>query len=179
MRAFIVNMDRHNAIWNDVHFQETEVGTTDTYETFGKWFVLPIVGIGDAIYDELGCSSEYLIYKVEFDDIEFDYDDLSILELNDNAFLLEDYSLDDTAVMIVNALLENDWSLEDALNRFPRYEVMWHCYDMEDVGKTLADEDYISYDDELEDYIDWESFAEDRIDGEVMFYDDSAIFERG
>ena len=75
MRALIVNLDKHYEKFGDARLQEIDGETVDTYKGFCDWFDLPDCGIGGTIYETLGCSSEFEIADVEFDSIEFDYDD--------------------------------------------------------------------------------------------------------
>ena len=160
-RIFVENLDKQ------------AMGADPDGMDFGEWFDLPIDKneIGKTICETIGQSpiNGYRVSNVECEvadgKLRYDVDLQTIYEINEDAIMLSEneYEFDDNKRIIVNYLLESKGEyLKEAINDMDSYHVYEDCYDEEDLGKAIADEECIRYDSELEDYINWSDFVGDR-----------------
>lgn len=173
MRAYIINLNK--AIETRGDLWETLCSYDDTCE-FGKWIDLPNDEVGKEIYEKLGCAEEFVISRID-SPIDFDFDELSIIELNEYAEALEDYGeICDEEEVIIEYLLDDGLELPEALHRCSNYHVVYDVGDTEELGKSIADELCMEFYD-FEDYIMWDDFVEDHVSGEYMFFNGNCIVE--
>lgn len=143
--------------------------------TNGEWFDLPIdkTEIGKTICETIGQSpvNGYRVSNVECEvadgKLRYEVGKQSIYEINCDAIMLSEseYAFDDNKRIIVNYLLDHlrGEELQEAINDIDAYRVYEDCYDEEDLGKAIADEECLSYDSDFEDYINWADFVGDRL----------------
>ena len=161
----------------------TNLGKYNEGELIGEWVDLPCdesefdevlerIGIDGEQYEEFFITdfeSDYGLTAGEYDDI---YD------LNEQAKQLDD--LDEWELDIVSALLDNGYSLNDALDKYDDVMVYSDCYDMTDVAYQYIEETGMldGVPENIARYFDYEAFGRDMsYDGEFIFTDNGNCIE--
>ena len=177
MRIYVTNLDKVTEIYGNATTRFEYVGgeKIDRFAEFSAWFDLPMDKIGRAIYETLGCSSEFEVTDL---DCGFEIDEYSIWEFNNDAILLENYDLTGEQEIVVNALMDDGDSLETALENAENYKVIEDVDDMAQLGAWLAEDMNLEVDYDLMEYVRWEDFADDNVWGNVIFYGGCCVLER-
>lgn len=144
----------------------TNLGKYNEGYLIGKWVTLPATDAEiEAVFEYIGINEEYEEYFIT--DWECDIDGLEIGEysslenLNEKADKLE--SLADYEAEIMEALLSEGYSFDDALEKIDDCIVWGGCEDMEDVARAYADETGLleSIPENLQNYFDFAAFGRD------------------
>ena len=144
----------------------TNLGKYNEGELVGKWVELPVSKeTFDAVLKEIGINEEYEEYFIT--DYETDIDGLevgeydSIKELNKLAETLE--NLDETDREVVEVLISEGNSLEEALEKKDDCMIYYDCDNMADVAEQYAEETGLldSIPKNLRFYFDFEAFGRD------------------
>ena len=164
----------------------TNLGLYNSGELLGEWVELPITEealaeVFDRIkicHDDISycdeCGNPYEEYFIT--DYETDIDDLKVHEysnldeLNELAETLED--LDEWDKEVVEAMISEGYSLEDALERKDDCMVYYDCEDMTDVAEQYIEETGLLHDvpDHLRSYFDFEAYGRDMsYEGQFVF----------
>lgn len=153
----------------------TNLGKYNEGELIGKWINLPISDDDlDEVLEEIGINEYYeetfiTDYESEIDGIKVNEFD-SIDELNEMAEMLDDFDKYD--IEIVEALISEGYSVEDAIDKKDDVIVWSDCSDMEDVAYQYCEECGIldSIPDNLKSYFDYEAFGRDMsFEGHFIF----------
>ena len=153
----------------------TNLGKYNEGELIGKWINLPISDDDlDEVLEEIGINEYYeetfiTDYESEIDGIKVNEFD-SIDELNEMAEMLD--NLDKYDIEIVEALISEGYSVEDAIDKKDDVIVWSDCSDMEDVAYQYCEECGIldSIPDNLKSYFDYEAFGRDMsFEGHFIF----------
>ena len=161
----------------------TNLGKYNEGELIGEWVDLPCdeseldevlerIGIDGEQYEEFFITdfeSDYGLTAGEYDNIH---------NLNEQAQQLAD--LDEWELDIVSALLDNGYSLENALDKYEDVIVYSDCHDMADVAYQYIEETGMldSVPDNIRNYFDYEAFGRDMsYDGEFIFTDNGNCIE--
>ena len=161
----------------------TNLGKYNEGELIGEWVDLPCdeseldevlerIGIDGEQYEEFFITdfeSDYGLTAGEYDNIH---------DLNEQAQQLAD--LDEWELDIISALLDNGYSLENALDKYEDVIVYSDCHDMTDVAYQYIEETGMldSVPDNIARYFDYEAFGRDMsYDGEFIFTDNGNCIE--
>lgn len=153
----------------------TNLGKYNEGELIGEWVNLPVsdeemeevkakIGINE-VYEEwfiTDFKSDYGLTACEYDDID---------ELNEQAAQLAE--LEEQELELVSVLLEEGYTLENALDKYEDVQVFWNCNNEADVAYEYIEETGMLRDvpDSLRNYFDYEAFGRDlSFDGQFMFY---------
>ena len=158
MRIYLTNLGKYNE------------GTLQ-----GEWVDLPISEEElQKVLDRIGINEEYeeyfiTDYETDFDSIEIgEYSNLD--DLNEMAETLE--SLDDGEKEVIDAIMSEGYSLEEALEKKDDCIVYCNCSDMEDVAREYAEQTGLleSIPENLQSYFDFEAYGRD------MSYEGTFVF---
>lgn len=162
----------------------TNLGKYNEGELMGEWVKLPISESDlEAVKTRIGISNKPdangMIYEEWFiTDYETDIHGLtvgeydSLDELNELAETLD--NLDEYDREIIEAMISEGYSLEDAIDKKDDCMVYYNCEDMEDVAIEYAEETGLlnSIPENLQSYFDFESFGRDMsFEGHFIFTD--------
>lgn len=153
MKIALTNLGKYNEgildyVWLDLPATEEEIE-----EAFKK------IGVGPEPDENGNYYEEFFItdYECEFYEVG-EYESLEAL--NEIAETLDD--LDDYDKEIVKALLNEGYTLEDAIDAAPDCIVYADCDDMADVAYRMYEEGLLGeIPDHLINYIDWEAYGRD------------------
>ena len=162
----------------------TNLGKYNEGQLIGEWVELPYtdneleaakerIGISDKPDKNGNFYEEYFITDYETDICGLkvgEYDNLD--DLNELAETLD--NLDEYDLEIVNAMISEGYSLEDALEKKEDCIVYSDCEDMEAVAMEYAEETGLlsSIPENLRSYIDFEAFGRDMsFEGQFVFTD--------
>ena len=162
----------------------TNLGKYNEGSLVGEWVELPCTGSElEAVMERIGISDkpdengnyyeEYFItdYETDVHGLEVgEYDNLD--ELNELAETLD--SLDEYDLEIVEAMISEGYTLEDALEKKEDCMVYSDCEDMEDVAMEYAEETGLldSIPENLRSYFDFKAFGRDMsFEGHFVFTD--------
>lgn len=153
----------------------TNLGKYNDGELIGKWIDLPISNEElTEVKQEIGLNKFYEEYFItDFDcDIQGfmvnEYDTVS--ELNSIAETLEDLSEQETET--ISALLEDGYSIDEAIRMVDDVMFFYDCQDMEDVAYQYCEECGIldNIPDHLRNYFDYEAYGRDMgFEGHFIF----------
>lgn len=143
----------------------TNLGKYNEGELVGKWVDLPTTNGFEEHLEEIGINEEYEEWFIT--DYETDIDGLeihgysNIEELDELAETLED--LADYEKEIVEAMISEGYSLEDALEKKDDCMIYYDCHDMEDVAREYIEECGLLHDvpEMLQNYFDFEAYGRD------------------
>lgn len=153
----------------------TNLGKYNEGYLIGEWVDLPISNEElQKVLDRIGINEEYEEYFIT--DSETDLDGIEIGEysnlddLNEMAETLE--SLDDDEKEVVDAIMSEGYSLEEALEKKDDCMVYCDCSDMEDVAREYAEQTGLldSIPENLQSYFDFEAYGRD------MSYEGTFVF---
>lgn len=153
----------------------TNLGRYTEGHLIGEWVDLPISEEElQKVLDRIGINEEYEEYFIT--DYETDLDGIEIGEysnlddLNEMAETLE--SLDDDEKEVVDAIMSEGYSLEEAIEKKDDCMVYCDCSDMEDVAREYAEQTRLldSIPENLQSYFDFEAFGRD------MSYEGTFVF---
>jgi antirestriction protein len=165
----------------------TNLGKYNEGELIGEWVELPAteeelnaalerIGIGSL--DEFGQPyEEYFItdYETDVPGVEIgEYDSLDTV--NELAETLD--GLDEAELEIMGALLNEGYSLEEALDHLEDCTVWYDCTDMTDVAEQYCEETGIldQIPESLRSYFDFEAFGRDLgFSGQFVFTDHNCV----
>ena len=152
----------------------TNLGKYNEGELIGKWVDLPTTNGFEEHLEEIGINEEYEEWFIT--DYETDIAGLTIgeydniEELDELAETLED--LQDYDREVIEALISEGYSLEDALEKKDDCMVYYNCNDMTDVAEQYAEETGLldSIPENLRYYFDFEAYGRDMgIEGTFVF----------
>lgn len=152
----------------------TNLGKYNEGELIGKWVDLPTTNGFEEHLEEIGINEEYEEWFIT--DYETDIAGLTIgeydniEELDELAETLED--LQDYDREVIEALISEGYSLEDALEKKDDCMVYYNCNDMEDVAEQYVEETGLldSIPENLRYYFDFEAYGRDMgIEGTFVF----------
>lgn len=160
----------------------TNLGKYNEGELIGEWLELPCtdeeleavkkrIGISDEPNENGNYYEEWFItdYESDIQGIEVgEYDNLD--ELNELAETLDD--LDEYEREIVETMISEGYSLEDAIDKKEDCMVYYNCEDMADVAEEYAEETGLlnSIPENLRSYFDFEAFGRDMsFEGHFVF----------
>lgn len=160
----------------------TNLGKYNEGELIGEWLDLPCtdeeleeakerIGISDEPDENGNYYEEWFITDYETDIhglIVGEYDNLD--ELNELAETLDD--LDEYEREIVEAMISEGYSLEDAIDKKEDCMIYYNCEDMEDVAREYAEETGLldSIPENLQSYFDFEAYGRDMsFEGHFVF----------
>ena len=156
----------------------TNLGRYTEGELVGEWVDLPTSNEElERVFTRIGINEQYEEYFIT--DYETDLDGIEIGEysnlekLNEMAETLE--ALDDNEKEVVNAIMSEGYSLEEALEKKDDCIVYCDCNDMEDVAREYAEETGLlsSIPENLQSYFDYEAFGRDMsFEGHFVFTND-------
>ena len=144
----------------------TNLGKYNEGHLIGEWVDLPISNEElQKVLDRIGINEEYEEYFIT--DSETDLEGIEIGEysnletLNEMAETLE--SLDDDEKEVVDAIMSEGYSLEEALEKKDDCIVYCDCSDMEDVAREYAEQTGLleSIPENLRSYFDYEAYGRD------------------
>ena len=153
----------------------TNLGKYAEGHLIGEWVDLPISNEElQKVLDRIGINEEYEEYFIT--DYETDLKGIEIGEysnletLNEMAETLE--SLDDDEKEVVDAIMSEGYSLDEALEKKDDCMVYCDCSDMEDVAREYAEQTGLleSIPENLQSYFDYEAFGRD------MSYEGTFVF---
>ena len=153
----------------------TNLGKYSEGHLIGEWVDLPISEEElQKVLDRIGINEEYEEYFIT--DYETDLDGIEIGEysnlddLNEIAETLE--SLDDDEKEVVDAIMSEGYSLEEAIEKKDDCMVYCDCSDMEDVAREYAEQTGLlnSIPENLQSYFDFEAYGRD------MSYEGTFVF---
>lgn len=153
----------------------TNLGKYNEGHLIGEWVDLPISEEElQKVLDRIGINEEYEEYFIT--DSETDLDGIEIGEysnlddLNEMAETLE--SLDDDEKEVVDAIMSEGYSLEEAIEKKDDCIVYCDCSDMEDVAREYAEQTGLldSIPENLQSYFDFEAYGRD------MSYEGTFVF---
>lgn len=162
----------------------TNLGKYNEGKLIGKWVELPYADDElEAVKQRIGISNEpdengnyyeeWFItdYETDIHGLKVgEYDDLD--ELNELAETLD--NLDEYEREIVEAMISEGYSLDDALDRKDDCIIYYNCEDMEDVAREYAEETGLldSIPENLQSYFDFEAYGRDMsFEGHFVFTD--------
>ena len=152
----------------------TNLGKYNEGELVGKWVDLPTTNGFEEHLEEIGINEEYEEWFIT--DYETDIAGLTIgeydniEELDELAETLED--LQDYDREVIEALISEGYSLEDALKKKDDCMIYYNCNDMTDVAEQYAEETGLldSIPENLRYYFDFEAYGRDMgIEGTFVF----------
>lgn len=160
----------------------TNLGKYNEGELVGEWVKMPVsdteleevkkqIGISDEPDENGCCYEEWFITDYETDVSGLtvgEYDNLD--DLNELAETLD--SLDEYDLEVVEAMITEGYSLEDAIHGKDDCIVYSECYDMEDVAMEYAEETGLleSIPENLRNYFDFKAFGRDMsFEGHFVF----------
>lgn len=152
----------------------TNLGKYNEGELIGKWVDLPTTNGFEEHLEEIGINEEHEEWFIT--DYETDITGLTIgeydniEELDELAETLED--LQDYDKEVIEALISEGYSLEDALEKKDDCIVYYNCNDMTDVAEQYAEETGLldSIPENLRYYFDFEAYGRDMgIEGTFVF----------
>ena len=160
----------------------TNLGKYNEGELIGEWLDLPCtdeeleeakerIGISDEPDENGNYYEEWFITDYETDIhglIVGEYDNLD--ELNELAETLDE--LDEYEREIVEAMISEGYSLEDAIDKKEDCMIYYNCEDMEDVAREYAEETGLldSIPENLQSYFDFEAYGRDMsFEGHFVF----------
>ena len=162
----------------------TNLGKYNEGQLIGEWVELPCtdaeleavkerIGISDKPDENGNYYEEYFItdYETDVHGLEVgEYDNLD--NLNELAETL--YSLDEYDLEIVEAMISEGYTLEEAMEKKEDCMVYPDCHDMEDVAMEYAEETGLldSIPENLRSYFDYKAFGRDMsFEGHFVFTD--------
>lgn len=162
----------------------TNLGKYNEGKLIGEWVELPCADDElEAVKQRIGISNEpdengnyyeeWFItdYETDIHGLKVgEYDDLD--ELNELAETLD--NLDEYEREIVEAMISEGYSLDDALDRKDDCIIYYNCEDMEDVAREYAEETGLldSIPENLQSYFDFEAYGRDMsFEGHFVFTD--------
>ena len=160
----------------------TNLGKYNEGELIGKWLELPAsneeiektleaIGISDEPDENGVYYEEYFItdYETEFDGVKIgEYD--SIDDLNELAETLDD--LDEDEKEVVNAIMGEGYSLDDAIDKKDDVMIYYNCSNMTEVAEEYAEQVGLldSIPENLRYYFDFEAYGRDiRLESNMCF----------
>lgn len=151
----------------------TNLGKYNEGEFVGKWIDLPTNNGFKEHLEVIGINEEYEEYFIT--DYETDIDGLRIgeydnlEELDELAETLE--NLNDYDKEVIEALISEGYSLDNALEKQDDCIVYYNCNDMADVAEQYAEETGLldSIPENLRYYFDFEAYGRERFEGEFVF----------
>lgn len=153
----------------------TNLGRFTEGELVGEWVDLPVSNEElQKVFARIEINEKYEEYFIT--DYETDLNGIEIGEysnlenLNEIAETLE--SLDDDEKEVVNAIMTEGYSLEEALEKKEDCMVYCDCSDMEDVAREYAEQTGLldSIPENLQSYFDYEAFGRDMsFEGHFVF----------
>lgn len=155
----------------------TNLGRFTEGELVGEWVDLPISNEElQKVFARIEINEKYEEYFIT--DYETDLNGIEISEysnletLNEMAETLE--ALDDNEKEVVNAIMTEGYSLEEALEKKEDCMVYCDCSDMEDVAREYAEQTGLldSIPENLRSYFDFETFGRD------MSYEGHFVFTK-
>ena len=153
----------------------TNLGKYNEGHLIGEWVDLPISNEElQKVLDRIGINEEYEEYFIT--DYETDLEGIEIGEysnlddLNEMAETLE--ALDDDEKEVVDAIMSEGYSLDEALEKKDDCMVYCDCSDMEDVAREYAEQTGLldSIPENLQSYFDFEAYGRD------MSYEGTFVF---
>lgn len=162
----------------------TNLGKYNEGQLIGEWVDLPIsdddlevvkqrIGISDEPDENGNYYEEWFVtdYETDIHGLKVgEYDNLD--ELNELAETLD--SLDEYEREIVEAMISEGYSLDDALDGKDDCMMYYNCEDMKDVAKEYAEETRLldSIPENLQSYFDFEAYGRDMsFEGHFVFTD--------
>lgn len=160
----------------------TNLGKYNEGELIGEWLDLPCtdeeleeakerIGISDEPDENGNYYEEWFItdYETDIHGLTVgEYDNLD--ELNELAETLDE--LDEYEREIVEAMISEGYSLEDAIDKKEDCMIYYNCQDMEDVAREYAEETGLldSIPENLQSYFDFEAYGRDMsFEGHFVF----------
>lgn len=152
----------------------TNIGKYNEGKLVGEWVDLPVDDNFEAVLEKIGINEQYeewFITDYETDISGFkvgEYD--NIFKLNELAENLEDLNEYDKEV--IEAMLSEGYSFDDALEKKDDCIVYYNCNDMTDVAMECCEECGIldSIPENLRNYFDYEAFGRDMsFEGHFVF----------
>ena len=152
----------------------TNLGKYNEGELVGKWVDLPTTNGFDEHLEEIGINEKYEEWFIT--DYETDIDGLeigeysNIEELDELAVILE--NLQDYDKEVVEALISEGYTLENALDKKDDCMIYYNCNDMEDVAREYIEQCGLLNDvsDILQNYFDFEAYGRDMsYEGQFVF----------
>lgn len=152
----------------------TNLGKYNEGELVGKWVDLPTTNGFDEHLEEIGINEKYEEWFIT--DYETDIDGLeigeysNIEELDELAEILE--NLQDYDKEVVEALISEGYTLQNALDKKDDCMIYYNCNDMEDVAREYIEQCGLLNDvsDILQNYFDFEAYGRDMgIEGTFVF----------
>lgn len=153
----------------------TNLGKYNEGHLVGEWLDLPATEEQiEEVKERIGINEEYeewfiTDYETDIEGLEIrEYSDID--ELNELAETLED--MDDNDREVVEVMLSEGFTLEDAIDKKDDCIVYSNCYDMEDVARGYAEQTGLldSIPENLQSYFDFESYGRDMsYEGQYVF----------
>ena len=160
----------------------TNLGKYNEGELIGEWLDLPCtdeeleeakerIGISDEPDENGNYYEEWFItdYETDIHGLTVGEDD-NLDELNEPAETLDE--LDEYEREIVEAMISEGYSLEDAIDKKEDCMIYYNCEDMEDVAREYAEETGLldSIPENLQSYFDFEAYGRDMsFEGHFVF----------
>lgn len=152
----------------------TNLGKYNEGELVGKWVDLPTTNGFDEHLEEIGINEEYeewfiTGYETDIDGVGI-HEYSNIEELDELAETLE--NLADYEKEVVEAMISEGYSLEDALEKKEDCMIYYDCHDMKDVAREYIEETGLLHDvpDTLQNYFDFEAYGRDMsFEGHFVF----------
>lgn len=152
----------------------TNLGKYNEGELVGKWVDLPTTNGFDEHLEEIGINEEYeewfiTDYETDIDGLEI-HEYSNIEELDELAETLE--GLQDYDREVIEVLISEGYSLEEALEKKDDCMVYSDCHDMEDVAREYIEECGLLHDvpEMLQNYFDFEAYGRDMsFEGQFVF----------
>ena len=143
----------------------TNLGKYNEGELVGKWVDLPTTNGFEEHLEEIGINEEYeewfiTDYETDIAGLKIgEYDNIE--ELDELAETLE--NMDEYEREIVEAMMSEGYSLEDALDGKDDCMIYYDCHDMEDVAREYIEETGLLHDvpEMLQNYFDFEAYGRD------------------
>lgn len=162
----------------------TNLGKYNEGQLIGEWLELPCTDEEiEEVKEKIGISNEpdkngnyyeeYFIsdYETEISGLEIgEYDSLD--DLNELAETLND--LDEYEIEVIEAMISEGYSLEDAIDKKDNCMIYYNCGDMEDVAREYVEETGLLCDvpESLKDYFDYKAYGRDMsYEGNFVFTD--------
>lgn len=153
----------------------TNLGKYNEGTLQGEWVDLPATEEEiEEVKERIGINEEYeewfiTDYETDIDGLEIrEYSDIN--ELNELAETLED--MDDNDREVIEAMLSEGYSLDDAIDKKDDCIVYADCEDMEDVAREYVEETGLlnSIPENLQSYFDFEAYGRDMsYEGQFVF----------
>lgn len=159
----------------------TNLGKYNEGELIGKWVTLPITSDElDEVLEEIGINEQY--EEVFITDSETDIEGFEIGEydgIEELSDMVEEYeNLDESQRICVQAMLEEGYTFEDAMDRYENCIIYYDCNDMEDVAYRYIEETGMLYGipENIANYFDYEAFGRDMsFEGQFVFIGNDCV----